>query len=111
MRCAARAQLNKRAARCAASDPHHAPRARCSQIAERLTTPLQPAELQAQKLLALSNKFYNTIPHKFARQDTPPIIDSVDALRVKSDMVESLLSISQVLPRPPPSTLSPPHPS
>jgi hypothetical protein len=88
------------------------PRARCSQIAERLTTPLQPAELQAQKLLALSNKFYNTIPHKFARQDTPPIIDSVDALRVKSDMVESLLSISQVLHRPPPPpALSPPHPS
>ena len=45
-------------------------------------------------LMALSNKFYNTIPHKFDRASTPPIIETVDQLRAKSDMVESLLSIS-----------------
>ena len=84
-------------------------------------------------LMALSNKFYNTIPHKFDRASTPPIIetadqlpnpnpnpdpnlnpdpnsnpnpnpnpnphpnpnpDQVDQLRAKSDMVESLLSVS-----------------
>ena len=45
-------------------------------------------------LMALSNKFYNTIPHKFDRASTPPIIETSDQLRAKSDMVESLLSIS-----------------
>jgi len=64
-------------------------------IADRLATPLPNPEQQALVLMALSNKFYNTIPHKFDRASTPPIIETVDQLRAKSDMVESLLSVSQ----------------
>ena len=67
------------------------------EIGERLTNPLPNAGQQQQKLMSLSNKFYNTIPHTFARQDTPPIISTVDQLRAKSDMVESLLSVAQGL--------------
>ena len=63
-------------------------------IAERLATPMPDERQQALHLMALSNKFYNTIPHKFDRASTPPIIETVDQLRAKSDMVESLLSIS-----------------
>ena len=38
---------------------------------------------QAQLLLAASTTFYTIIPHKFDINETPPVIDSLIALRAK----------------------------
>ena len=46
------------------------------QLATAIATPASSSELQAQRLLALTNEFYNLIPHKFHRRDKPPVIDT-----------------------------------
>ena len=64
-------------------------------IAEALKTPLADAGAQAQKLLALTTSFYNAIPHKFARKQTPPVITTQQMLIEKIEAIEALLQVSQ----------------
>lgn len=44
------------------------------------------------EFIGLSNKFYTLIPHAFGT-DTIPVIDTIETIREKSDMIESLLEI------------------
>mmetsp|Transcript_4619 Transcript_4619/g.13637 ORF Transcript_4619/g.13637 Transcript_4619/m.13637 type:complete len:378 (-) Transcript_4619:678-1811(-) len=66
-----------------------------SDLAKALAVPSPSAEQHAQQLLALTQAFYNTIPHNFDRRDTPPVIDTPDVLKAKLDMIESLLQVSK----------------
>ena len=64
------------------------------QIAEALKSPLPDAGAQSQRLLGLTNQFYNVIPHKFARKQTPPVITSREMLIEKIEAIDALLSVS-----------------
>jgi len=64
------------------------------EVAEALRAPLPDAGAQAQRLLGLTNMFYNTIPHKFARKQTPPVIETQELLVQKIEAVEALLQVS-----------------
>ncbi len=65
------------------------------EIADALKTPLPDVGAHEQRLLALTNAFYNTIPHTFARKQTPPIITSHAMLVQKIEAMEALLQVSQ----------------
>ena len=64
-------------------------------LAAALKEALADTNAQAQRLLSLTNAFYNTIPHKFERRATPPVITSREMLVEKLDAIEALLNISQ----------------
>ena len=49
---------------------------------------------QAERLLGLTNAFYNTVPHKFARDATPPVITSREMLVDKIEAIEALLQVA-----------------
>ncbi|PFH35733.1 poly(ADP-ribose) polymerase catalytic domain-containing protein [Besnoitia besnoiti] len=48
----------------------------------------------AVKLADATNRFYNKIPHVFARNAVPPVIDSLAKLRTKVEVMEQLLDVS-----------------
>ena len=50
-------------------------------------------EAQDQRLLSLTQAFYNLIPHKFAARATPPVITTRELLLIKIEMMEALLQI------------------
>ena len=65
--------------------------AQLRELSEAISHPIPDEGGQAEKLLALTNAFYNTIPHKFERKLTPPIITTNEMLIEKVDAIESLL--------------------
>ena len=64
------------------------------QLAAALKDPLPDGGAQHERLLALTNSFYNTIPHKFARKQTPPVITTQELLVEKVEALEALLQVS-----------------
>ena len=65
-----------------------------TKISAALKSPLPDERAQQERLLGLTNAFYTTIPHKFMRQQTPPVITSPELLVQKVDAMEALLSVS-----------------
>jgi poly [ADP-ribose] polymerase len=65
------------------------------QIADVLKDPLADKGAQDQLLLALTAQFYNTIPHKFDRRHTPPVITTQQMLVEKIEAIEALLQVSK----------------
>ena len=63
-------------------------------VADALKEPLPDGLAQEQRLLGLTNQFYNVIPHKFARKLTPPVITSREMLLQKIEAIDALLSVS-----------------
>eukprot|EP00923_Selenidium_pygospionis_P048188 GHVN01083003.1.p1 GENE.GHVN01083003.1~~GHVN01083003.1.p1 ORF type:complete len:1108 (-),score=235.99 GHVN01083003.1:259-3582(-) len=58
-------------------------------------TGLQKGSLKYElKLKDASNRFYNAIPHFFHVTQVPPVITSLNALKIKIDLMEQLLDIS-----------------
>lgn len=54
---------------------------------------------RAAKIKALSQQFYNTIPHVFPEGAPPSYIDNAAELRLKTDLIQSLEQL-QVRPYP-----------
>ena len=63
-------------------------------LATALKEPLKDDDAQQERLLALTNVFYNTIPHKFGVKQTPPVITNRELLLQKIEAIESLLQVS-----------------
>ena len=63
-------------------------------IASALKDPMADPNAHAERLLGLTNAFYNTIPHKFGVKQTPPVITTRELLLQKIEAIESLLQVS-----------------
>ena len=63
-------------------------------IAAALKEPLPDELAQGERLLGLTNAFYNTIPHKFSFHQTPPVITSRELLLQKIEAIEALLQVT-----------------
>ncbi|CBZ53813.1 hypothetical protein NCLIV_035940 [Neospora caninum Liverpool] len=69
-------------------------------ILQELQTLLQEAaekrttQIFTVRLADATNRFYNKIPHVFARNAVPPVIDSLAKLRAKVEIMEQLLDVS-----------------
>lgn len=62
-----------------------------NQVLKELSDLIGEAAPQIQ-FVAMSNKFYTLVPHSFGMKQAP-VIDTLEAIKQKSDMIESLLEI------------------
>ena len=63
-------------------------------IAAALKEPPADESAHAQRLLGLTEAFYNTIPHKFSLSKTPPVISTRELLLEKIETIEALLQVN-----------------
>lgn len=61
-------------------------------ILKQLQDLLIESETSKNKLLELSNKFYTTMPHNFGMRK-PPLIDTLEMVKEKCEMIESLMEM------------------
>ena len=63
-------------------------------IAAALKEPLPDESAHSQRLLGLTEAFYNSIPHKFSLKQTPPVINTRELLLQKIEVIEALLNVN-----------------
>eukprot|EP00002_Diphylleia_rotans_P016013 TRINITY_DN3108_c0_g2_i1.p1 TRINITY_DN3108_c0_g2~~TRINITY_DN3108_c0_g2_i1.p1 ORF type:complete len:911 (-),score=216.08 TRINITY_DN3108_c0_g2_i1:114-2846(-) len=63
-------------------------------LIEEKATPGVDAKLMDLRLKDATSRFFNTIPHSFPQDKPPKPIDNLELLREKTDLIESILSVS-----------------